>query len=201
MTPLQLLNWSLVSLLIGIGIYYGQIFTRELSTLHGEHASLAILLVYIVFTAAGLMMFAFPSVLCALSITKGAKESLQRKIQHHQRLHSEPHLPVTVGDGLSGSRVTAANRPNAGTYTVTPQENIELDPMIAPHAADRHVVAHALKESISAHKASIQAQEALLKHYEHNSSTSVWGPQDRGGGHSWIWLPDGTDRTCAVQTT
>lgn len=109
-------------------------------------------------------MFAFPSVLYALSNTKGAKESLQRKIQYHRRLHSEPHLPVTVGDGLSGSRGTATSHPNAGTYTVTAQENIELDPIIAAHAADQHVVAHALKESIAALKASMRAQEALLQH-------------------------------------
>ena len=75
-------------------------------------------------------MFAFPSILYALSNTKGAKESLQRKIQYHRRLHSEPHLPVTVGDGLSGSRGTATSHPNAGTYTVTPQDNIELDPSV-----------------------------------------------------------------------
>lgn len=183
-TPLQLLNWSLASLLIGIGIYYGQMFTQNLSTLRGEHASLAILLVYIVFTAGGLIMFAFPSVLYALSNTKGAKESLQRKIQYHRRIHSEPHLPVIVGDGLSGSRGTATSDPNAGTYTVTPQENIELDPIIAANAADQRVVAHASKESITAHKASMRAQEALLQHYQHNSRTSIWGPQERGAVHS-----------------
>lgn len=48
--PSQLLNWSLCSFLVGVGIYYGQVFSAGLGMLQGQNANLAVLLVYIVAT-------------------------------------------------------------------------------------------------------------------------------------------------------
>lgn len=59
--PAQLLNWSLISLLVGIGIYYGIVFSRKLGNLQGHNANLAVLLVFILFTAGALALFFGPA--------------------------------------------------------------------------------------------------------------------------------------------
>lgn len=58
--PVQLLNWSVAWLLVGIGIYYGLIFTKDLGDLHGQNANLAILLVYIISAAGALASLILP---------------------------------------------------------------------------------------------------------------------------------------------
>ena len=57
--PTQLLNWSLSFFLVGITIYYGQVFSNGLGTLPGgPNSNLAVLLFYTIITAiAGLAYF------------------------------------------------------------------------------------------------------------------------------------------------
>jgi hypothetical protein len=67
--PMQLLNWSLFSLLIGIGIYYGLMSERSESAVRGEKSGLAVLLVYVVFTTGATVAYVLPSVLKMLGAT------------------------------------------------------------------------------------------------------------------------------------
>lgn len=82
--PLQLLNWSVAWLLIGIGIYYGLIFTRNLGEMHGQNSNLAILLVYIISAAGALASFGLPNLYKLAEVSEWVDE-------HHaileQRLH------------------------------------------------------------------------------------------------------------------
>lgn len=55
--PAQLLNWSSISLLVGIGIYYGLVQTENLGLLRGQNSNLAILVVYVLFTSAALLSY------------------------------------------------------------------------------------------------------------------------------------------------
>lgn len=59
--PVQLLNWSVAWLLIGIGIYYGLIFTLNLGETNGQNGNLAVLLVYIISAVGALASFVLPS--------------------------------------------------------------------------------------------------------------------------------------------
>lgn len=58
--PSILLNWSSIALLIGIGIYYGIVHAEKLSSVRGEHSSLAILLVYVLFTLGASLSYVLP---------------------------------------------------------------------------------------------------------------------------------------------
>ncbi|KAM0712204.1 hypothetical protein Q7P37_011298 [Cladosporium fusiforme] len=60
MMEMRLLNWSLASLLVGIGIYYGLVLTKNLGEMSGTNANLAILLTYSIFTAGALASFFIP---------------------------------------------------------------------------------------------------------------------------------------------
>lgn len=89
--PVQLLNWSLASLLVGIGIYYGLIAAQGLRISGGDGANLAILLVYVVFTAGGLMSFVFPATLRLLEKTEAAKDKFYVRYQDMQARSQDPH--------------------------------------------------------------------------------------------------------------
>ena len=56
--PTQLLNWSLSFFLVGVAIYYGEVFSNQLGTLPGPNSNLAVFLFYMITTAiAGLGYF------------------------------------------------------------------------------------------------------------------------------------------------
>lgn len=76
--PLQLLNWSLAALLAGVGIYYGLVYTNALGETRGAHANLALLVVYIVFTAVALASFVTPSLLKFSETSDWAKQNNDR---------------------------------------------------------------------------------------------------------------------------
>jgi hypothetical protein len=97
--PLQLLNWSLVSLLVGVGIYYGLVFTNALGETRGAHANLALLLVYTVFTSIALASFVMPSLLKLSETSDWAKQNSDRL---EELLHHSPNL-INRHDGLVSS--------------------------------------------------------------------------------------------------
>jgi uncharacterized membrane protein YedE/YeeE len=58
--PLQLLNIALGSLLTGFGIYFGFVYSANLSTIGDHDSALAVLVVYIASAASGLLLFYMP---------------------------------------------------------------------------------------------------------------------------------------------
>lgn len=58
--PSQLLNQALLALLAGFGIYFGCVYTARLPAIEDHHSALAVLTVYIVSTASGLLRFYSP---------------------------------------------------------------------------------------------------------------------------------------------
>jgi hypothetical protein len=76
--PLQLLNWSLAALLVGVGIYYGLVYTNALGEMRGAHANLALLVVYTAFTAVALASFVTPSLLKFSETADWAKQNTDR---------------------------------------------------------------------------------------------------------------------------
>lgn len=58
--PSQLLNVTLGSLLTGFGIYFGFVYTARLPAIENHHSALAVLTVYIVSAASGLILFYVP---------------------------------------------------------------------------------------------------------------------------------------------
>lgn len=58
--PSQLLNVALGSLLTGFGIYFGFVYTARLPAIENHHSALAVLTIYIVSAASGLILFYLP---------------------------------------------------------------------------------------------------------------------------------------------
>lgn len=58
--PSQLLNVALGALLTGFGIYFGLVYTAGLPAIEDHHSALAVLAVYIVSAASGLIFFYLP---------------------------------------------------------------------------------------------------------------------------------------------
>lgn len=73
-----LLNWSSISLLVGIGIYYGIVHTQNLSSVRGENSSLAILLVYVLFTLGAFTSYILPWLQKQLESTAPAQSVLEQ---------------------------------------------------------------------------------------------------------------------------
>lgn len=114
--PIQLLNWSLFSLLVGIGIYYGLSFAERLATRsedgsetaeRGRNADLALLIVYVAFAVGGLMSFVVPTVLHLLERTTSANAGMQEQLDEWraERLRS--------GTDVEGQGGQEAERPAA----------------------------------------------------------------------------------------
>lgn len=76
--PSILLNWSSVTLLIGIGIYFGMIYAENLGSLRGNNSNLAILLVYVLFTSGALLGYLWPLLQKALESTPSVPLTFQR---------------------------------------------------------------------------------------------------------------------------
>lgn len=94
--PVQLLNWSLASLLVGVGIYYGLIFTNNLGNMQGLNANLALLLVYTLFTATALASFLVPDLLKLTETDDWAR-------QNHSRLEELLHQSSNPRNDSRGS--------------------------------------------------------------------------------------------------
>lgn len=76
--PSILLNWSSIALLIGIGIYYGIVHTQHLSSVRGQNSSLAILLVYVLFTLGAFASYILPWLQKQLESTAPAQSALEQ---------------------------------------------------------------------------------------------------------------------------
>lgn len=79
--PAHLLNWSLLSFLVGIGIYLGLTYTKRLGELAGANSNLAVLLVYIVVTMMALANFFLPMGLKTLESTRSVQARLQTTLE------------------------------------------------------------------------------------------------------------------------
>jgi hypothetical protein len=156
--PMQLLNWSLFSLLVGIGIYYGLMSEWSESAVRGENSGLAILLVYVVFTAGATAAYALPSVLMMLETTghwQNAILEMDRTARNAHRADGNE-----MGHNLQ-PRIDAAN-----TLGVIDSPIFRQDGQLERGRYTGSAIVHALQASIKAQKASLDAQEALLREYK-----------------------------------
>jgi hypothetical protein len=156
--PMQLLNWSLFSLLVGIGIYYGLMSERSKSAVRGENYGLAILLVYVIFTAGATAAYVLPSVLMMLETTghwQNAILEMDRTARNAHRVDGNE-----LGHSLQ-PRTDAAN-----TLGVINSPLFRQDGELKRGRDTGSAIVHALHASIKAQKASLDAQEALLREYK-----------------------------------
>lgn len=86
--PVQLLNFSVAWLLIGIGIYYGLIFTRDIGEMRDDNGNLAILLVYIITAVCALASFVLPNLykLTEASNWVGEHHAVLERLLHESKL-------------------------------------------------------------------------------------------------------------------
>jgi hypothetical protein len=91
--PSQLLNFALGSLLSGFGIYFGMVYTARLPAIENHHSALAVLIVYIVSAAFGLVLFYLPMLFKLVATMRDRKRadledsltSLEKKINAAQQ--------------------------------------------------------------------------------------------------------------------
>jgi len=166
--PIQLLNWSLLSLLVGIGIYYGLIFTQNLGTLRGESPNLAILLVYFTFTIGAVASFALPALSDSLGTTRIAAEIVERKTGKSPGAFGwdqEHYLAMSSRDVHTHRSSQAVQQPGVVGFqdiNVDTAANALTDQR---RSLDRDTIVNALRASIDAQKVSLDAQETLLRVY------------------------------------
>jgi hypothetical protein len=73
--PSQLLNVALGALLAGFGIYFGLVYTARLPAIEDHHSALAVLTVYIVSAASGLVLFYLPMLFKVIATMRDGKRS------------------------------------------------------------------------------------------------------------------------------
>jgi hypothetical protein len=152
--PMQLLNWSLFSLLIGSGIYYGLMSERSESAVRGGNSGLAVLLVYVVFTTGATAAYVLISVLNVLETTRhwqNAILEMDRLVRTAQRPDASILQPRTDADNILGLV-------NSPVFRQDGERKRGRDTGSA--------IVHALQALIKAQKASLNAQEALLREYK-----------------------------------
>lgn len=96
--PSQLLNVALGSLLTGFGIYFGLVYTATLPAIENHHSALAVLIVYIVSAASGLVLFYLPMLFKVVAAMRDGKRggleesvtSLERVINTRRGALSKP---------------------------------------------------------------------------------------------------------------
>lgn len=149
--PAQLLSWSLLSLFVGFGIYYGLVYTRDLSPLPGTGANLAVLLVFVIMSAMSWVNF-WPLRLVKLYARVGA--------QPHEMLGSL-HGAEAENRRAVASPTTHPARQNTHAAVESPKDS----KMVYVATENLRGVIEALEASVTAQNAALQAQEALLKRY------------------------------------
>jgi len=227
--PAQLLNWSLSFLLIGVGVYYGIVYTEDLGQLRGSNANLAVLVVYVCAAIVALGSYQGPLFRKELEGTPSARQSILDFRRHHKTPRrptpdqdasgcdspdAKPRNPcvTVIPDSnvkvipqessstesgvsprpadpweasrarVSESRVTQAGMEKAGRLPASSQTHVESandghtsDLQAVPSArnsAEMQTILDALRASIAAQKASLHAQEMLMREY-HKQSGSV----------------------------
>lgn len=119
--PSQLLNWSSSSLLIGIGVYYGLLYTKHLGELRGDNANLAILLVYVLFTSGAVASYFWPwwrQRLEAADAAKGKYHRRQRGWSRHR--HSGEWYAYGAASPSTGGASVASMQPAPPQNRVPP---------------------------------------------------------------------------------
>ena len=84
--PSQLLNVALGSLLTGFGIYFGIVYTANLPAIEDHHSALAVLIVYIVSVASGLVLFYLPMLFKLVATMRDGKGVLEASATNLERL-------------------------------------------------------------------------------------------------------------------
>ena len=170
--PMQLLNWSLFSLLVGIGIYYGILSSRNESTLRGKNSGIAILLVYVIFTTGAVAIFVLPRVLKMLETTISWQILFQKNAEEARKARM-------ADDNESGQTAPPTHPQTDVVGTTSP--TVEPAPGNAGvHRLDSDtpcIVIAALQSSIEAQEASLNAQKLLLRAYSSQCETDSREPQ------------------------
>lgn len=156
--PGQLLNWSVSSLLVGIGVYYGLIFTENLGTLRGTNANLAVLLVYILFTAGAVATFVLPDV---AKLLETMSSELDSEDDGHRSVPG-PNIRTRTDVELGMLRESARARDGHDHVTARTQVGTVRE----LHRDGSEAVVAALQASITAQTANLEAQQHLLRAYQ-----------------------------------
>lgn len=98
--PAHILNWSLVSFLVGLGIYLGLTYTKQLGDLPGGNANLAVLLVYIIVTLIAAANFYVPITLKTLEPTRSVQKRLEQQLQQIRRRNEHAQQQLEETDGI-----------------------------------------------------------------------------------------------------
>lgn len=166
--PVQLLNWSLLSLLVGIGTYYGLIFTEGLGAAQGKDANLAILLVYIIVTTGAAASLALPALSDLLEETRRAANIFREKTGESPKDFgwAREYSAATKDSGGPG-RIPLQPRlwPEMFALVGNNGNNAIRQGSAQWHNFDRNAIVDALQASVDAQKASPSAQETLLRMY------------------------------------
>jgi hypothetical protein len=162
-TPSLLLNWSLSSLLIGIGIYYGLVFTEDLGLIRGRDSNLAVLIVYIVFTTTAAANYLVPVFMKQVEVTESSAKALRKRSNVFSDSDADAHKdPESRNIKIDPTAVTAV----AHTSTDDPDHTDVGSSGLAHNLAYTDQVLHALQQSITAQAAGLRAQEASLRAHD-----------------------------------
>ena len=160
--PAALLNWSLATFLVGLGLYLGIVYTKQLSTIAGTHASLAVLITYIIFTVGALVAFYVPVGMKVIETTLSRQQSIfdwtASKLDSLQSGRDRTTTVSMPGKEQTSSQISAA-APH-GTVTTDTFAGITED------SNDMDDIASALREAIRSEKAHLAAQKRLLLAFE-----------------------------------
>jgi hypothetical protein len=126
--PALLLNWSVGAFLIGLGIYLGSFWIRRLDPSQTQSSSLGVLIVYIVITGVGLLLF-FVSVL--LKYLEGVPirillERLKGRTSNNGAEEDADKVPVTEGGARAQIKRLGARYFNTQTKS---RKRPEMDPV------------------------------------------------------------------------
>lgn len=202
--PSILLNWSSIALLVGIGIYYGIVYTENLGALRGDNSNLAILLVYVLFTIGAILSYILPWWQKALESTAHVQSDFKRFFSNERRdslQGAKGPEPITPDqDDQTGIKADLelqklsrkhTSKPHPPTHHCSPRIQVDAwastqpqatgpdflptswrDPSIESRMPLGHITVNswpimsALSASISAQRASLQAQEILLQRFQ-----------------------------------
>ncbi|KAK5119556.1 hypothetical protein LTR85_007384 [Meristemomyces frigidus] len=150
--PAALLNFSLAAFLVGLGIYLGLVFSEHLGSLRGTQATLAVLIVYIVFTSCALISFYVPTGMKVIetALLDVDDETLERnaaKLNGWQWVRRPDNTPL-VAAAVNTSPSTSASVSGASLESSRPS-NQDLETMqVEPAVGNVSGIVSALEEVI-----------------------------------------------------
>lgn len=144
--PARLLSFSIVSLIVALGVYLGSVYSANLGVLKGANANLGVLLFFVVFTAWAVSELTLPLM---------AKEiSSPLEFEELRRIFS---TITTKSDEI--------NQRQAGENVVKAEEGAPVVgwTQVPSSTTTQAAVLEALRASILAQEESLRAQKALLQ--------------------------------------